>query len=700
MMKNAMVIMTSVLLAGIANANLVVNGSFETGPVGVFTTPANDVMPGWRVFDTTVPDAVTYELVNDPLEATDGSNYMKITSTTTATGPDSALDITHTAGGAVPLTPGITYRVSFDAKKVAGSANNLSVTIRTFEGNSTLESFVSEGLALSGEWTSYSYDITPTLLESGGAEGNLYIGFRPKGATLLDETLYIDNVSVVEAPNELGNASFEEGTVGLYAASSLPNQNDGLPGWRMFDTTKSSVSYELVNDPAEATDGSNYVKIISTAGGAYDAGLDIYQVAPGVNSFRVSPGDSYTVSFDAKVIAGTDNLLAVQVNTFDGTAVLENNLVSETIPLTSEWTTYSYEISPTLFEAAGTDPNFYIGFRPRSGVLLLDETVCIDNLSVVEIPDNTSLINGSFEEGPVGALSLPSSDQVTGWRGFDLSGSNSIELVNDPAEATDGDNYIKITSVLSGVNSDNGFDITMNGAGQCMLSTGVVYRVYFDAKWVSGTDNALNFQVKTFEEGTSGPVFENNLVSENITLDSAWTTYSYEFSPTLLPTNGISGITLYAGFRPKNGVYLQDEVIYLDNVRLLNLTTGSYVGWMGSYPAAGVSTNYMDDPDGDGMNNLLEFALGGVPVTADASSVQPSSVVEDGWMVYVYKQRKNYETVGLDYEVLSGTELTSIVDATTLIGSGEYDSDYNLVTNGIPMDAPQAFMQLKVQKTD
>ncbi len=513
MMRKIAAMMMGVLLAGVANANLLVNGSFETGPVGAFTTPTFD-LEGWRIFDTTVPDAVTYELVNDATEATDGNNYVKITSTTTDVGPDSGLDTAWAGLGAVAVSAGASYRVTFDAKWLAGTDNRLSFSIKTMEGNANLEVLVSEGFALTSEWKTYTYEVTPTLLESGGAEPNFYVGFRAKGATLLDET------------------------------------------------------------------------------------------------------------------------------------------------------------------------------------------ICIDNVSVTEIPDNTTLVNGSFEEGPVGVLSLPSY-AVTGWRAFDTSGSNSVELVNDPIEATDGTNYIQITSVATGNFGDTGLDVRPADAGECMVYTGNTYRVSFDAKWVSGTGNQLIFYVKTVTEGTS-TTLEASLVNESFALNADWTSYSYEFTPTVQPTNVAKRIAFYAVFRPKIGGTLQAEVIRLDNVRLLNLTTGSYVGWMGSYPAAGVATNYTDDPDGDGMNNLLEYALGGEPDVSDASSVQPAVSMENGWMVYVYKQRKNHESFGLDYSVLSGADLVSgpLTNATTVIGSGEYDSDFNLVTNGIPTDAPQAFMQLKVQKND
>jgi len=177
------------------------------------------------------------------------------------------------------------------------------------------------------------------------------------------------------------------------------------------------------------------------------------------------------------------------------------------------------------------------------------------------------VVNGSFEEGTVGELSMPSY-AVTGWRAFDTSGSNSMELVSDASEASDGNNYIQITSVNNVYGPDTGFDIASWAAGEVLLSTGVTYTVSFDAKWVSGADNSLNFQVKTEKEGFAA-IFEDHLVDiPTITLNSSWTTYTYDFTPTVMPDDG-AGITLYVGFRPKNGGTLQDEVICLDNVSVV-----------------------------------------------------------------------------------------------------------------------------------
>ncbi len=203
-MKAILAIAVSGLMVGSANANLAVNGSFEAGPPGVFAaTPARDVLPGWRLFDTTDPDAVTFELVKDAAEAADGNHYVRITSTKTAVGPDAGLDITVNGSGAVAASVGTGYTVSFDAKRAAGTDNNLAVSIRTCTGNTVVEHLVEHNLSLTSEWAAVSYEVAPVERPWRGAAPVFYVGFRPKSkGALLDETICIDNVSIVELPGD------------------------------------------------------------------------------------------------------------------------------------------------------------------------------------------------------------------------------------------------------------------------------------------------------------------------------------------------------------------------------------------------------------------------------------------------------------------------------------------------------------------
>ncbi|QHI69714.1 glycosyl hydrolase family 28-related protein [Tichowtungia aerotolerans] len=184
-----------VVLSSMGRADRVINGSFETGTPGVLVppSPSVDVVVGWRAFDTSGA-FVTYELISDPKEAFDGNNYIRITSTASEGVVDSGLDITWGRAGAFTVSTGVTYTVSFAAKRIDGTDNSLFVGIKTFDGNVALESLVSEGMSLTDTWAVYSYDITPTLSTSSGDDPVLYIGFRPKSTRLLDETICLDAV--------------------------------------------------------------------------------------------------------------------------------------------------------------------------------------------------------------------------------------------------------------------------------------------------------------------------------------------------------------------------------------------------------------------------------------------------------------------------------------------------------------------------
>ena len=202
-MKILTVTLISLLLASLANANLVMNGSFETGPsedLGVGPgSPSIDKVDGWRAFDTSGDNFI--EQVNDPNEAADSSHYIKIVSVLSGSNlGDTGFDITTTGDGEVLLNTGTTYTVTFEAKRVSGTDNSLWVSVQTKKrGTSvTLETLVSEGLSLTSSWTTYHYGFTPTQSDVGEKRVVLYIGFRPKkGGDLQNETIYLDQVQVV-----------------------------------------------------------------------------------------------------------------------------------------------------------------------------------------------------------------------------------------------------------------------------------------------------------------------------------------------------------------------------------------------------------------------------------------------------------------------------------------------------------------------
>lgn len=128
----------------------------------------------------------------------------------------------------------------------------------------------------------------------------------------------------------------------------------------------------------------------------------------------------------------------------------------------------------------------------------------------------------------------------------------------------------------------------------------------------------------------------------------------------------------------------------------------NFTGWVNQYPTLGTSTNYLDDPDADGLNNLLEYAFGGVPTDSDATGLEPISMMDEAGLLYTYRRRTDAAARQLDYSVLSGAELSldAITNATEEVGSAAIDADFEVVTNRVPLDAVKAFVTLKVQASE
>jgi hypothetical protein len=108
----------------------------------------------------------------------------------------------------------------------------------------------------------------------------------------------------------------------------------------------------------------------------------------------------------------------------------------------------------------------------------------------------------------------------------------------------------------------------------------------------------------------------------------------------------------------------------------------------------------MDDPDGDGLSNLLEFALGGNPMQADAAlvSLLEWPVADEFYLALAYTRRKAIGDLNLSVQVAPtlefATELGSVEVATLSKGA---DFEEVVTRSAVPMSAsPGQFMRLTV----
>lgn len=86
-----------------------------------------------------------------------------------------------------------------------------------------------------------------------------------------------------------------------------------------------------------------------------------------------------------------------------------------------------------------------------------------------------------------------------------------------------------------------------------------------------------------------------------------------------------------------------------------------YEAWLSNYPGLGTATNLTDNPDGDTLNNLYEWGLGGNPDDAnDIGHVPTIGTVEylgDTWLEYTYAKRDDANALGLAYHLEQNTNL-------------------------------------------
>jgi arylsulfatase A-like enzyme len=140
---------------------------------------------------------------------------------------------------------------------------------------------------------------------------------------------------------------------------------------------------------------------------------------------------------------------------------------------------------------------------------------------------------------------------------------------------------------------------------------------------------------------------------------------------------------------------LKGDVYLVDDVLLTTDVDGMFGQWMINYGVTGKTA----DSDGDGLNNLYEFALGGNPTNPASLGYASSHEVVSNVFRYVYPRRKNADliyTLNTSFNLMTNDWNNS--GYVELPVKGWISADFEAVTNEIPLSADQTFIRLDIEE--
>lgn len=213
--------------------------------------------------------------------------------------------------------------------------------------------------------------------------------------------------------------------------------------------------------------------------------------------------------------------------------------------------------------------------------------------------------------------------------------------------------------------------------------------------------SAINAQTFNFVDDSTGET----------STDGTWTTVTGSYEIVVGQDAGVNGGIQIS---TDNGGYTSAGGIFLDNIQI-SITpqepdaVGIYDAWATGFGLSGPDALSSANPDGDLLNNLYEYGLGGNPTNpADTGYTVQSFTADEGgtnWL-YVVHPEMNNALAGLTYSLQTDDDLVTApswsnatyeVLGTAIDGFG---AGFNAVTNRISTDGKtQEFIKLLIEGT-
>lgn len=571
------------------------------------------------------------------------------------------------------------------------------------------------------------------------AQNRIYVEFRGLTSTnagylnalLVDETTPVPQVTANETILiDLGNDSSFNG------ASVVNPDNNGFywnSVWsgafysNLIDVSNSVTAVKFGFDAVTGTDNFNGPAgavnsvALGLLGGAANAVNDYY-VSSRFQLQGLNPARTYKLTFFGSHKYNATNTTVYSIYTDSGYSnlVASASLVvgvganhnSNSVAVISNLVPQTANALYVKFEGEG-GANGYLnallveGFNPAPPPPVV-ETILLDfgnNSSYrgvsVSNPDQNGKYWNSVWSGAFYSNMINSTNGATLVDlGFDVApASDSFNgpagaVVNNPPLASEIANTVFDATALGDLGVTNAvMDYYVSASFQIQnLRPTRTYKLTFFGSHKFSTDDATVYSVYA----NSG--YTNLVASTSLNVQTPG-------SPWLHNTNTVAVITnltpqfaniLYVKFLGSNG-----NAGYLNAMKIEGYAgTSPYAQWVENYPTIIGGPN--EDPDGDGLTNLREFAFGGTPTNAASLGNIPFyRVVNTGGsnvLEYVYAQRT--PPSGLTYVLETSTNLANPTGWTntgySVFGVGPLSPGFESVTNRIPMNQPQKFIRLTV----
>ncbi|VGO18381.1 beta strand repeat-containing protein [Pontiella sulfatireligans] len=302
-------------------------------------------------------------------------------------------------------------------------------------------------------------------------------------------------------------------------------------------------------------------------------------------------------------------------------------------------------------------------------------------------------------------------------RSPNIYGAGSI--ANEESEIVDdasGD-YIRNTSNVSGYENNiqfmlvwqdfltadravTDFSIMVRGVAN-KLNTGSV-------QWLVEQDSQWYISANTYAFDSSGYATHSaNISTLSWNLFTPFSGGTAVIGAAATPTlDNITAVGYYADVScPEGQTFAGAEAMYFqcrEEVQIVD----SYDSWALSYGLTGADTNGNADVEngglGDGLENLMEYALGGNPTNDDAAAVSPSTYMADDagtdWFYHVYNQNQDPSltfTVGATPDLVFTAVDTNDVE---LVGETAESGGFKTVTSRTEASTDAKFIKLDVSQ--